>query len=274
MEHLRHPDSHSRDGHRSGVCGGARGPWIIAALIALILLLAVGMVGAMILWHGRSSGILAGSSAGSTAVPSESAITVANIRSSSDYNHNGIDDYTDIVRGARAEAKVHPTYDDGYYQGGYPPEGRGACTDLVEHAFRAAGFDLKAMVDADIASHPEHYPGLTRPDPNIDFRRSGTLDGFFGAYAIRLTNDIRPGDAANLAQWQPGDIVIFDHTKHIAVVSDRRDDRGVPYLIHNNRQKGDMEEDYLSRIHRRTVTSHYRFDASRIPADVLRAWRG
>ncbi|WP_243390329.1 DUF1287 domain-containing protein [Bifidobacterium margollesii] len=263
MGHARHPSVHSDSRGR----GGRR---VAIVVITLILLLAVGSTGAMVLWRGRSSGTPDGSAAASAG----SSITVANIRSSSDYNHNGIDDYTDLVRGARAEAKVHPIYDDGYYQGGYPPEGRGACTDLVEHAFRAAGFDLKAMVDADIVAHHEHYPGLTRPDPNIDFRRSGVLDGFFGAYAVRLTNDVRPGDAANLAQWQHGDIVIFDHTKHIAVVSDRRDAQGVPYLIHNNRQRGDMEEDYLIRTHRRTITSHYRFDSSRVSADVLRTWHG
>lgn len=58
---------------------------------------------------------------------------------------------------ARKDAKNHPTHDSGYYQGGYPPADRGACTDLVWRAFREAGYDLKAMVDADIAADPASY---------------------------------------------------------------------------------------------------------------------
>lgn len=48
------------------------------------------------------------------------------LKSSVDRNNNGVDDYTDLVAGAREVAKEHPTYDDGYYQGGYPPSGKGA----------------------------------------------------------------------------------------------------------------------------------------------------
>lgn len=39
-----------------------------------------------------------------------------------------MDDYADIVAGARKDAENHPAYDSGYYQGGYPPADRGACT--------------------------------------------------------------------------------------------------------------------------------------------------
>ena len=42
--------------------------------------------------------------------------------------------------------------------------------------FRRPGYDLKALVDADIAACPEAYPHITTPDPNIDFRRVNTLD--------------------------------------------------------------------------------------------------
>ena len=31
-----------------------------------------------------------------------------------DYNGNGIDDYTDILRGAQADSRARPAYDDGY----------------------------------------------------------------------------------------------------------------------------------------------------------------
>ncbi|HJE21150.1 MAG TPA: DUF1287 domain-containing protein, partial [Bifidobacterium pullorum] len=64
-----------------------------------------------------------------------------------DFDGDGVDDYTDILNGARKDAEAAPIYDDGYYQGGYPPADRGACTDVVWRAFAEAGYDLKAMVD-------------------------------------------------------------------------------------------------------------------------------
>lgn len=187
--------------------------------------------------------------------------------SSIDYDGDGIDDYTDILDGARKDAQAAPTYDNGYYQGGYPPADRGACTDVVWRAFAEAGYDLKSMVDADIAAYPADYESvITSPDPNIDFRRTGVLDVFFGKYAQSLTTD-----TTDVAAWQGGDIVVFEHTRHIGVVSDRRDENGLTYVIHNMGQK-QRENDYFSFRTHMAVTAHYRFDASQIPQDVLRAW--
>ena len=214
--------------------------------------------------HGNPS---AGPSSPTAASPATApSVQVDNIVSPVDFNGNGVDDYSDIVAGARADAEAMPTYDDSYYVGGYPPDDRGACTDLVWRAFRQAGYSLKDMVDADIATHPEHYPSISAPDPNIDFRRAGTLDGFFSTYGQTLTLDVN-----DVAQWQPGDIVIFENGVHVGVVSDKRDARGIPLLLHNNRQK-QREEDYLSRGKRFAITGHYRFDASQVPQDVLKAW--
>ncbi|RBP97735.1 DUF1287 domain-containing protein [Bifidobacterium aemilianum] len=184
-----------------------------------------------------------------------------------DYNHNGVDDYSDIVAGTRQDAEHHPHYDSGYYQGGYPPADRGACTDLVWPSLRTAGYDLKAMVDADIASHPDAYSAaISRPDPNIDFRRASVLGIFLGRYGQTLTNDTADHD-----QWGQADLVVFDNGWHIGVVSDRRDQSGVPLLLHNMGQK-ERENDYLNSPKRRPITGHYRFDASKVPADVLKAW--
>ncbi|WP_241460982.1 DUF1287 domain-containing protein [Bifidobacterium biavatii] len=189
--------------------------------------------------------------------------------SSIDFNGNGVDDYADIVAGARADANNHPRYDSGYYEGGYPPADRGACTDTVWRAFRQAGYDLKAMVDADIASDPESYAAVApKPDPNIDFRRTGVLDVFLSKYAQTLTTDI-----ADHAQWQGGDIVVFETNRHIGVISDKRDRDGTPYVIHNMGQR-QRENDYLAFRRHMSVTGHYRFDASKVPQDVLKAWQG
>ena len=55
---------------------------------------------------------------------------------------------------------------------------------------------------------------------------------------------------------QRGDIVIFK--KHIALVSDRRNKNGVPYIIHHNDPwQLRYEEDVLAS--RRDIVGHYRF---------------
>ena len=64
---------------------------------------------------------------------------IATLHSRTDYNANGVDDYTDFLLGARRDAENHPQYDGAYYDGGYPPEDIGVCTDVVWRAFRAAG---------------------------------------------------------------------------------------------------------------------------------------
>ncbi|MBE6778411.1 MAG: DUF1287 domain-containing protein [Ruminococcaceae bacterium] len=180
-----------------------------------------------------------------------------------DYNGNGTDDYTDILLGARADAANHPTYDGSYYQGGYPPADIGVCTDVVWRAFRHAGYSLRDMVDRDVKARPEAYPGIKKPDNNIDFRRVSNLRVFFETYAVSLTVDID-----DVAAWQPGDIVIFEKDKHIGIISDKRNNDGQPYVIHNGGQLK-REQDYL---HRSVVTGHYRFDASRVDEGVLVKW--
>ena len=182
-----------------------------------------------------------------------------------DFDDDGVDDYTDILAGARADAEAAPAYDDGYYEGGYPPEGRGACTDTVWRAFAEAGYDLKAMVDADIARDPAAYAQVVpEPDPNIDFRRVRVLDVFFARYARALTTD-----ASNVAAWQAGDIVVFGGGRHIGIVSDLRDANGTPFIVHNMGQPR-REEDYLAYPFSMPPTAHYRFDASQVPSEVLR----
>ncbi len=141
-----------------------------------------------------------------------------------DRDGDGLDDLDDIVAGARLEVAARTRYHDGYYAGGYPPDGEGVCTDVIWRAFRAAGYELKNLVDQDIHDHTADYPRVAgRPEPNIDFRRVPNLRVFFSKSAARLTTEVRPGDAANLAEWQGGDIVIFGPPhEHIAIVSDRR----------------------------------------------------
>jgi uncharacterized protein YijF (DUF1287 family) len=182
------------------------------------------------------------------------------VHSSVDFNHNGADDYTDLLLGAREDAEAVPKYDNSYYQGGYPPDSSGACTDLVWRAFRNAGYRLKDMVDRDIAEHTADYPVNGKPDPNIDFRRTADLKIYFERHAVSLTTDPK-----QTAEWQPGDIVTFG-THHIGIISDRRDKDGIPYLIHNAGQP-QREEDALTRCGE--ISGHFRFDASRMDKSEL-----
>lgn len=188
---------------------------------------------------------------------------IETLHSSTDFDGDGIDDYTDILLGARMDAENHPKYDGSYYDGGFPPDDIGVCTDVVWRAFKNAGYNLREMVDYDVSLRSEAYPAIEKRDNNIDFRRVVNLRVFFEEYAISLTVDT---DEIN--EWQPGDIVIFENNKHIGIVSDKRNADGQPYIIHNGGQPK-REEDYLKRGN---VTGHYRFDASLVNPSILIGW--
>ncbi len=188
---------------------------------------------------------------------------IETLKSSADYNNNGTDDYTDILLGARRDAENHPTYNGNYYDGGYPPDDIGVCTDVVWRAFKNAGYCLRDMVNRDIINRREAYPQIEVRDNNIDFRRVSNLQTFFEEYAVKLTTDIN-----KIEEWQPGDIVIFNGGKHIGIVSDKRNSKGQTYIIHNGGQPN-REEDYFKRSE---VYAHYRFDASKIDDEVLIAF--
>ncbi|MBQ4116161.1 MAG: DUF1287 domain-containing protein [Clostridia bacterium] len=186
------------------------------------------------------------------------------VKSTVDLNGNGVDDYRDIMLGARLDAKNRPKYDGAYQAGGYPPDNIGVCTDVVWRAFKNAGYCLKDMVDKDVEKRLDDYTNIEKPDKNIDFRRVKNLRVFFEEYSISFTLDIE-----KVADWQPGDIVIFGNDKHIGIVSDKRNRKGQPYIIHNGGQPN-REEDFLWKSE---VTGHYRFDASKIDDEVIVSWQ-
>lgn len=144
-----------------------------------------------------------------------------------DKNKNGIPDCMDIVNGAKEEVKNKTKYKSEYYIGGYPPKGEGVCTDVIWRAFMKAGINLKSLVDEDIRKNPSAYPRIgNKPDPNIDFRRVPNLDVFFRRHCLILPTN---------SDWQPGDIVVFTKTyEHIAIISDKVDRKGIPYVLHNS----------------------------------------
>ena len=111
---------------------------------------------------------------------------IPTIKSKIDANNNGIDDYTDILLGARIDAENHPTYNGKYWDNGYPPSDIGVCTDVIWRAFKNAGYNLRAMIDQDIKTSNEQDYHIKTPDSNIDFRRVGNLYVFFHKYAESL----------------------------------------------------------------------------------------
>ena len=183
------------------------------------------------------------------------------IKSNTDADNDGIDDYTDIVEGARIDAKNKPTYASNYYQGGYPPEDEGVCSDLFWRALKNAGYNVKDLVDEDIRNNVSLYPRVNnKPDPNIDFRRVANLDVYLKRNHKSLTIDI-----SKIEEWQPGDIVVFSNDKqdHIAIISDKRNERGIPFIIHNAGQEN-REEDGLEFYNEFAwpIISHYRWTDS------------
>jgi len=168
---------------------------------------------------------------------------------SSDRDGDGINDQADILQSARSYMKTKPSYKSRYYSTGYPDDGYGTCADVAAFAMRDAGYDLQDLVDQDIHNSPSSYQ-VPDPDRNIDFRRVRNLDVWLRRHAETLTLDL--GDHA---AWQGGDIVVFRN--HIGIVSDRRNARGVPLVLHHSRPlQLDYEEDILER--RSDLIGHYR----------------
>lgn len=176
------------------------------------------------------------------------------LKSDVDFDNDSIDNYTDIMLGARKDAENRPTYKSAYYSGGYPPENEGVCTDVVWRAFKNAGYNLKDLIDEDIKNNVSEYPRVEgKPDPNIDFRRVPNLISFFTRNAICLTTDL-----SKIEEWQPGDIITFEKN-HVGIISDKRNKNGVPYLIHNGGQKN-REEDILEIYHLYSeISGHFRW---------------
>ncbi len=158
-------------------------------------------------------------------------------KSKVDKNNDGVDDQTEILRGALKYVATNPKYKSEYYSGGWPTDGYGVCTDVVNYALLNAGYNMHTLVSKDIEEHPSWYTSVTYPDSNIDFRRVENLYVYLKHHAKSLTTDINKTD-----QWQGGDIVVFK--EHIGVVSAKRDKDGITYIIHNGKpnQKGYIQD--------------------------------
>lgn len=165
-----------------------------------------------------------------------------------DYDNDGVDDYTDILNGAKEFVAMKPKYKSNYYAGGYPDDGYYVCTDLIWYALDEAGYNFKEMLDEDIQENQSDYD-IDIIDSNIDFRRVHNIRVFLEKYTESLTLD-----ANDYTNWQGGDIVVYED--HIGIVSDKRNSEGISYIIHHDGHHN-YEEDGLTR---KKIVGHYRFN--------------
>ncbi len=169
-------------------------------------------------------------------------------KSKIDKDNDGIDDQTDILNNVRKYLDAKPKYKSKYYENGYPDDNYGVCTDVVAFGLKEAGYDLRELVDYDIRNNKSNY-NIDKIDKNIDFRRVKNLQVYFKNNVINLTTDIK-----DIENFQGGDIVVFKN--HIGIISDKRNYKGIPFLIHHaNPYQRYYEEDVLERYE---IIGHYR----------------
>ncbi|MGE5628911.1 MAG: DUF1287 domain-containing protein [Solirubrobacterales bacterium] len=173
---------------------------------------------------------------------------IVELKSNVDKDQDGVDDYSDILNGARDYISTHPKYKSKYYEGGYPDDKYGVCTDVVWRAFKSGGYNLKDLIDKDISNNLPAYKNITVPDNNIDFRRVKNLKTFFDRNAESLSTSF-----TEPAKWQGGDIVIFP--EHIAICSDKRNSDGLPFIIHHD-GLGARERNEITNY---KILGHYRW---------------
>lgn len=171
--------------------------------------------------------------------------------SSVDKDNDGIDDQTDILNNVRTYIAKKPKYKSKYYETGYPDDEYGVCTDVVANGLKDAGYDLKELVNEDIINNKEKY-NIEVIDKNIDFRRVRNLDVYLKNNSISLTKDL-----SQIEEWQGGDIIVFKD--HIGIISDKRNKKGIPFLIHHaNPIQVNYEEDVLELYGQDYIIGHYR----------------
>lgn len=121
----------------------------------------------------------------------------------------------------------------------------------IETYVSSFDYDLMELVNEDAINHKEEY-NIETIDKNIDFRRVRNLNVYFKNNHIVLTTDL-----SQIEEWQGGDIIVFKD--HIGVISDKRNKKGIPFLIHHaNPLQVNYEEDVLELYEQDYIIGHYR----------------
>ncbi len=155
-----------------------------------------------------------------------------------------------LANAALAQRWVPAVYNPAYvkiaYPGGDVPWYTGVCTDVLVRAYRKLGIDLQVKV---------HKARVGSGDTNIDHRRVTVLRKFFARHGQSLSTATDP------SIYKPGDIVSMhlpegrSSKTHIAIVTQHKNAKGVPLIVHN-RGFGVQLEDWLFA---RKITGHYRY---------------
>ena len=129
---------------------------------------------------------------------------------------------------------------------------------VVIRALRGGlGQDLQKLVHEDMKANFGKYPKiwkLTRTDRSIDHRRVPNLQTFL----TRKHKQLLIPKAVDYSQFLPGDVVtctVPPHLPHIMIVSDKKNSKGIPLVIHNI-GGGTREENRLQDF---PLTGHYRW---------------
>lgn len=173
--------------------------------------------------------------------------------SGADYNKNHVDDAKEILQAAKDYMGGNPKYEPlREYDGGWPTGSSGSNGDVVAQALRGAGYDLRVLVNQDIAKNPSLYEDVAAGD-NIAFRDPEAQYIFFSRYAEPHSLDIYDKN-----EWQAGDIVFFEK-KHCAIVADKVNENGVRFIIHHFwKYQGGWFQDVLETGAWGKVIGHYR----------------
>ena len=166
---------------------------------------------------------------------------------------------TGLVEAALSQIGKTIKYDPSYRALSYPngdvPIDRGVCTDVIIRSMRSAfNLDLQKLVHEDMKKNFPKYPqswGLKYPDKNIDHRRVPNLQTFFKRQGWSLDISCKAKD------YKPGDIVtciVPPQLPHIMIISDKKNNDGIPFVIHNI-GAGVQEE---ARLFEFKHTGHYR----------------
>lgn len=165
------------------------------------------------------------------------------IKSDIDKDNDGVDDYQDILDGAKKFIANKPKYKSKYYDSGYPNDEYMVCSDIIWYSLKNAGYDFKELIDEDIKQNKDKYDSDVG-DTNIDFRRVRNILVYLENNALKLNND---GD------FNPGDIVVYKN--HIAIVSDKVNKDGVNYILHQH-----PSEPYeYNGLYKNKIIGHYRW---------------
>lgn len=175
----------------------------------------------------------------------DKSTTAEIIKSDIDKDQDGIDDYTDILEGAKKFIDTKPRYKSKYYSKGYPTDEYRVCTDLIWYALDNAGYDFKSLIDEDIKTNKDAYDKDVG-DANIDFRRVRNIKVFLDRNVLVLPNN---------DEFNPGDIVVYKNPYHIAIISDIKNKNKENYIIHH-----DGVHAYLDNgLFRKEIIGHYRW---------------